>query len=545
MYEFMLVLSGIVIAIASFVVFFFWFESREKRKIEESYKKSENLRSGIVSDEEIGEALKEKKAWREMVKKAFMDKKNGRQETKDVPVRTKLLDALELSGEESEKALQKEILERLRNSPEKIKKEDGSEIVVVPLESLAFMNRFLNPLVNEHGEIVVKMKEDPVIEDIKKIIISLKEDNEILYKSDEELIQAVKEVILIARKLKVPVTEAVETFKRKIESKSEEKTDGSGEYTDKQEKQNSQMNEREPQKREDKKIDEKQDETLKKKNEEKREKKSEPKEKVRQELHEVSPDDIEEESLADLVESHKNGEISLEDLEDLDKNFGEESFEAMSLGDVIDKETVKDAVCKNEEKNEEHDSVYEMLAEKPWKEGKSLTPFVYKSQEIAKHIQKTIEENERAFASNVVKHAPIIFNDSKTEAFIDIKILISAVARLYGPDFQDILKKMKKLPVPVFNAVKKGFAQGLERYLAKKDVTTWTFKKNGTCFRGTGIWIEKDFFKMGFDRDEDFDFYRSFAPDEGFRPTPTKEEGCSLPLIQDYASAEIKKERSE
>lgn len=532
MYEMMIGAAIVLATVIAFTVIYFFFIHWQEKQIEEEARHSQSLKDDVVHEEEILETIEDKNLQKKMVdaiekaKKSVSESavKNGR----DVSQRELLLQILKESDENEDVALRKEIIKKLANLPEYVEKDDGSKVMVVPLEALGFLNRYLNPLVNEQGEIVVKMKEDPIIEDIKRIIISLKNDDEIIYKSDEELLQAVKEVILIAKKMKLPVSEAVKKFKEggknvedghladKNEKKSERENGKSGSEKDsfKQKSKKESIDKKEA-------IDSKENADKKEVIESSQEKKS---------TEEFDMDDIGDDILP-----------SMEDLADIKMP---EEFEEISLQDAIAKNVKNDKKDEEGEGKKSADSVYEMLASKKWKEGKNLPAFSVNRMEIAKTVEQAITNNMREFVSNIVKQAPIVFNDSKTEAFVDQKIIIVALAKLYGPDAAGILAKLKKLPVSVSGEMKKGFAAALKPYMTKEKMQYWTFKKDGFCVKGFGAWLDKDFFKIGFDEDGEFDFYRSFVPDDGFASSAKNDDSCKSQLVKDYSNTEIKRERA-
>jgi len=123
---------------------------------------------------------------------------------------------------EYEKKVREKIYDKLKKHPP-VYEDHGVQKLIVPLESLLFLNYDLNPLVNEEGEITFTIKESPVIAELKKFLIELKEVDETIYESDEELVDAIKALIILSKEYNISLREVTTMFVKKAKEKIEQK----------------------------------------------------------------------------------------------------------------------------------------------------------------------------------------------------------------------------------------------------------------------------------------------------------------------------------
>ena len=400
---------------------------------------------------------------------------------------------------DDERRIRKTVLNKIKKEPVYFEDRnmDGSitKKLVVPLETLIFFNKELNPLVNEHGEIILSTREEEIVENIKSVIMELRDSNEIIYQTDSEIVNAISELIKISKETGATISEIGEKFKEKLISKKEEQNSGPEEYY--------------PSKEEEPKDNTKQEVQDKPKPQQEAQVKPKPK----------SEDKLDLDELEDLLDEE---ELSVPEMEIPDLSDMIEVKKEKDLKDEDDSQNIKSFLSKRKWEYIEGASIN-------WRDMNATTVNILSGTGLS------------AFVNNIAKQKPLIFNENKVAVFVDIHIIYVAFSQLFGIDYKTVIAKLKKMPKNIQNKFHTGIEDSIEKYLSdivsgKKGVIQSFFKEDGDCFRATGIWVTFDLFRECFSDDE-LDFFRSFPYNNTIK-TSQKMSDCS-PLVQDISDTEI------
>lgn len=472
---------------------------------------------------------------------------------------------LKLSGSltKEEKIIRQKVYKKIKTEPSFFH-ENGQKKMIVPLEALMFLNKDLNPLVNEKGEIIISVKENEVIEELKEIIMSLKTSGEILYKSDEEILESMKILVTIARDHGASIHELGEMFKEKLVLKSKEhnldidssKMDIVDKGNNKEVKTISEKPKDKPKLVLDESLLSEEDlAALNGPKEEDTKKESKPAE-PKKEVKKKAEAKIEEKKKEELVETKKPTELKPLDQVDKKKEQTPEEMSNEDIADMLGEEAeelkvdsmedllaaeLKDMNVKSEVEVEEKKdiSIKEFLQGKKWQEGDGVAIDWKNIEDSVQNILSN-QSNLSAFLLNIAKQQPLVFNDNKTVVFVDIQILHVAFAKLFGVDYATIIQKLNKMPARIFNKYKEGMVDALGDHVSdlitnEKRIAISFFQEDNVFYRGNGLWLDIDTFKVSFDSEE-FDFFRSFPLSD--LKTSAKHANA-IPLVKDINSTTI------
>lgn len=442
---------------------------------------------------------------------------------------------------EEEKLVRDRVLKKIKTEPSFFY-EGGRKKMVLPLEAILFLNRGYNPLVNENGEIIISIKEHKIMEELKEIIMSLKSNGEVIYKSDEEIISSMKVLIDLSRQFEKPIEEIGKMFLNKLNEKIVNENNAIDTITENKNKEINIAIE----------VDNKQNDNIEVKN-------------IDQKIILEEPE-ISEEELLSLTVNKKviktelkdnNEQINKKEVlnetglteEELNemlnpvKNNSNENISLMSTEDLLLAEM---SSLKIETKTENitidsnDKNIKSFLQNIKWSSGNNIS---MDWKNIESSILNILEntDNYSSFLRNIIKQQPLVFNDSKTVVFVEIHIIYVAFAKLFGVDYDTIISKLKKMPARIFNEYKEGMAKAFGDHVSdlitgEKNMSVNYFYEGNTFYRGTGIWLTLDIFKICL-KDEEFDFFRSYPYNDKIK-LGTKNNN-SIPLINDIESTEI------
>ncbi len=455
---------------------------------------------------------------------------------------------------EEEKIVRDRVLKKIKTEPTFFY-EGGRKKMVLPLEAILFLNRGYNPLVNENGEIIISIKEQKIMEELKEIIMSLKSNGEVIYKSDEEIISSMKVLIDLSRHFEKPIEELGKIFIEKLTDKINNDPNLNLQSENVDQKTVSkvepiitqQNNEKQKIILEEPEISEEELLALSggklNKEEIKIESKSElpKKEKIQETKSEIKVNEVKKESSVNemgLTEEEMNAMLNPVSVPQ-EENFSLASPEDLLLAEMnsfkSEVKEVKTTVIDSNDKN-----IKGFLQSVKWSSGNNVS---MDWKNIESCIMNILSDNHNytSFLRNIIKQQPLVFNDSKTVVFIEIQIIYVAFAKLFGIDYDTIVGKFKKMPARIFNEFKEGMAKAFGDHVSdlitsEKNISVNYFYEGNTFYRGTGIWLELDVFKMCL-TDEEFDFFRSYPYNDKIK-LGTK-NGNSIPLINDIESTEI------
>lgn len=521
-----------------------------KNKVSEDLKSNFNEIKEIVKEDLIKnkQELKEK----EELKKndlTKLDTTNCKQ-PEGFPINLCLSGALN----KEEVMVREKIFKKIKTEPA-FYHEGGQKKMILPLEALIFLNKGLNPLVNEQGEIILSIKEDQFLEDLKKIIMYLKAaDNEVLYQSDEEVLDAIKVLAMLASENNLTLQQLAEITKNKLVLKAEEQgLDIKIESTDTEiiiSKKNTEIETLEiidnpSNLKEDKEatsIKESLNKTI-------MEDTVDYKKFDKKENFKDTQENIKEEFMGNLKTINQESKVEILPTKDKEGLLNNEAVsEVISVTDLgfpdISMEELMEQELKgliNEQTEEKKDNnITEFLHNLPWKEGSGLE----KSQE-KEGFEKNITSNISEFIQNIAKQKVLVFNDNKTNVFIDRKILIIAYSKLFGINYQSTLsfiERMLKARPEAFNQnFNQAIIDSLEEYVSdlifgKKIFGVSYFVENNESYQGYGIWVNIEMFRKCL-IDEEYDFFRSFPYNSNIKVGSSSKKQAEL--IKDYSNTEI------
>jgi len=444
----------------------------EVEDIEEIIKPACNIKTEIKGIKKENYPIKEK-----------LEKINEETESTDLNsvFPFKVLDNSDMSQAEIE--LRQRLIKKIKEKPSYFM-DNGEKKLVVPLESIVFLNKDLNPLVNEYGEIIIRIKEEKHA-NLTGYKIVLEDTGEIIFDNDIEVVSALKELDELSKAKNISLKEINEMLKEKI--KEREALDN---------------------------------------------KEEKPKSLILEELEETPEEDKENEKTEE-VEEKKELLLTEEDLEDLMEEIEEntEKPKLNSLDSLIEEFEEFEEDSENEEELEDsedkEESVLELLKSLKWQEKKGIefTPKDFKS-----FIENTFEteEDKIKLFTNILKHKNLVFNDNKTAVYVDNIILFDSISKLFGNDSEIIFNKFAKIKGEIQKSFERNFLATFEEEITKKFSLSF-FTDGSNCFKGYGIWFSLDSFKPVFKNDEEFDFFRSY-PITKYKTTQRNEE-CKARFI--------------
>jgi len=393
---------------------------------------------------------------------------------------------------EEERKLRAKLIEKVKKKPAYFV-ENGEKKIIMPLEAIVFLNNDFNPLTNENGEIIIRIKEKN-----EQYKIYSEETGDVYLDPEDS-----NEDSIIMKELQNALREnnvSPEDIQNLIKDKKSKKDN---------------LIEK------DKKNEEDSEKTLNlEKSSEKNKKDLKSNQESEEDFEVFIPEDILEDLDIDSKEDKKENTEEIFSMEDM-------------LGSV-EKE------LKEEEKSKDNIdiSIKELLKNKKWEsiEGASLD-----FKNIEESLSNLLENNLNKFLSNIVKHNNLIMNENKTGIFIDNMILYNSLSRLFGNNYKTIISKFGKIPPRIFNSYKKSMEDLLGDLLydinRDKRFMVSTFSNGDKCFKGFGLWFKVDIFQNAFEKNEDFDFFRSYPIEDKIK---VKEglSGCA-PLVSGIDDIEI------
>ena len=401
---------------------------------------------------------------------------------------------------EEERKLRAKLIEKVKKKPAYFI-ENGEKKIIMPLEAIVFLNNDFNPLTNENGEIIIRIKEE---NDKYKIYSEETGDVYLDPEDSNEDSIIMKELQNALRENDISPEDIQKLIKNK---KSKENNLEENEEENKKDLEESLKLEKE---------NEKNEEDLKSKKEKEKEEEKE------EDFEVFIPEDI----LEDLdIESKENKKENTEEIFSMEDMLG-----------TVEKE------LKEEEKSKDKDnmdiSIKELLKNKKWEsiEGASLD-----FKNIEESLSNLLENNLNMFLSNIVKHNNLIMNENKTGIFVDNMIIYNSLSRLFGNNYKTIISKFGKIPPRIFNSYKKSMEDLLGDLLydinRDKRFMVSTFSNGDKCFKGFGLWFKVEIFQNAFEKNEDFDFFRSYPIEDKIK---VKEglSGCA-PLVSGIDDIEI------
>lgn len=473
--------------------------------------------------------------------KKEVQEKIGKEETKEIEKDIKALDGdcKEPAGfpfdicfdgklEKEDIELRKKLINILNNR-KNVVFDGGKEKLVVPLEATLFLTKSLNPLVNEHGEIQIIAKHKQLSSRLEEVILLLKNRGEIIYKDEQDLLNAIKEMIdEIDESKAIPeehreAIKAKEEIKKQIEHIEEEK-----------EKHPSHDIEEIVPEQEFFPPEEDEIETH-----------EEIKSKIEEEMKDIIPDTFEEPSFEERIESHNDKpaikEIEADPFSDDEDPFGEEddSLDLMDLNSLLEEE-LSDLNFEEEENQTDIVSFYKELEYKTAK----TNPLDFNN--IEDSLKKLLSNDSvvSVFFRNLAKTKPIIFNENKEVAFVDQYNVYFAISKIFGLDSKKYIEKFKELKLKDIQKVNKAIAISLDIYLSdlrtEKGAHKEIIEKEGENLFSFGFDFQSKAFKTGLSQEE-FDFFRSFPYNNEYKLKGNFEIKEKLPkLITSIEEVEIK-----
>lgn len=419
-----------------------------------------------------------------------------------------------------EELLIKEKILNILNQKNLVVKDGGKNKKVVPMECLVFLTKNMNPLVTEDGDITVKInrvQDDSVpTEDLRKLVIALKDNDSILYQDDEEILNSMKRIIK-GKEISIPsseftkektvVYEQKEVYKDENLIEVKETTLPKEEFLPKEESiPYKEVIEVKPP------VYEKFEENIK---------------------QEISMDDV-------YVPIDDNDELSDDDLNDsLDSTFNINDALEDALNQMDDIPDFEEPIREERDREQFYKDI----------KYKSIENIFLNFDELKGSLGQILGKEEviNAIIKNLSKTQPLIYNSSKTVVYIDKNNFMFAIAQLFGMNKKEYINNFKKLSSEQLTE----FLIQIENYFdlllsdisgTKKCSYYLVEDENYQKFYIQGFVMPLDNFKKCFNRD-DLDFFRSFPynPNYKFIKMASSEEITGTArLIADITDVEIK-----
>lgn len=458
----------------------------------------------------------------------------------------------------------------------------GKEKLVIPMESILFLTKNMNPLVSESGEINIKVSdigdinsraEDKAMKRIKQMVIEYKDGGEIS-SEDAELVEAINELIekkmnnnlsgesnYIAKETFVPkaekdivteipvhiIEESKEISHPVIESKVVDiaAKDTVDEVSSNKDIEDSPV---EKKKEEDKVVnpvpfipDEVKDMEF---------------EEVL-DLSDYNPmDDLME---TDLLNHYNQDDEPEEPINEIKqevptnnqivknkeiKSIGNANNEFINFEDELASLSFDD-----EDINEKETSSQEWYSRIDFLSVKGIKLDYDDGFYDSLRVLLSRDDVKGALARNIAKLKPLIMNENKELILIDQRIMLYAIAKLFGIDFQKHLENMKKLTIDDFKLLNKALDESFELFIS--DLYTENLSNHSTFFKLTntklgtkhfliGIPLQTEYFKLGLGKE--YDNFRSFPFNNEYRidGIGSKEDSNThTRLVPDFFGLEI------
>ncbi len=421
---------------------------------------------------------------------------------------------------------------------------DGKKKLVIPLEATLFLTKSLNPLVNERGEIQITAKHKPVLDQIEKLILQLKESGELIYEDDAELFNSLKELLESAKNYKKTAFSYEDPEEKNITYKEEL-------ISEKIEKSSTELMA----------IDDSFNEDIQLEEPINFIKDSDEKDLFMKNNEDVRNND------ADIIDDSDDFSINLIDIEEQPEDDvqpkkqyvssstpfdDEEDYEIdfKSIEDEIDMELndiLSDSLDDFEEQSTDNNNVKEFYLGLNFQtSANNHIDFEHIKDSVKKVFSKT--ETIGSFFRNLAKTTPMSFSDNKEVVFVDQLNVYYAIAKLYGMESKTYIDKLSKLKKDDIISLNEGISESLEMYLS--DLISGTKSsglfiienKSGQLFKSFGFCFQTNAFKTGLSHNE-FDYFRSFPYDNDHKIKQaggSKEFTNSCPkLITDIKAVEI------
>lgn len=417
-----------------------------------------------------------------------------------------------------EELLIKEKVIKILNKTKLTKFDGGKDKIVVPMESVLFLTKNLNPLVTEDGDINIKITRvgshsDIPSEELEKLIIELKDGNSILYEDSSELLSSLshlmknKEYKDITKEKEIITVQAIEDVN--AEAIEEVNIEAKEEPIQKEVK-----------------VEIKEEPIEKEIKTEPIEEKVEPKSTEEEiKITEYSPYNPYEEDTA-LSDDMLNAEME-------DFNTNDILNDALSELDLNDE---------NEEESLTVESFYKNL------KYRTVNNAFFNFEDPVASISELFKNNfvHKALMSNLAKTQPLIFNGSKTVVYVDQNNILFAIAKMFGMNSKEYIENFKKFSLEELKEINKKLEHILDLKLSDitggKEFGFYIVEdRKGNKFYLQGFVFTTSSFKDGLGKE--LDYFRSFPYNSEYSigNRATAEEIGSLPrLILDMNSVEIK-----
>lgn len=458
----------------------------------------------------------------------------------------------------------------------------GKEKLVIPMESILFLTKNMNPLVSESGEINIKVSdiddinsraEDKAMKRIKQMVIEYKDGGEIS-SEDAELVEAINELIekkmsnnlsgesnYIAKETFVPkaekdivteipvhiIEEAKEISHPVIESKA---VDIAAKDT----------------------VDEVifnkdiEDSPVEKKKEE--DKVANPVPFIPDEVKDMDFEEVLDLSdynpVDDLMETDLLNHYSQDD--EPEEPINEIKQEVPTNNQIVKNKEIESIGSANnefinfedelaslsfddEDVNEKETSSQEWYSRIDFLSVKGIKLDYDDGFYDSLRILLSRDDVKGALARNIAKLKPLIMNENKELILIDQRIMLYAIAKLFGIDFQKHIENMKKLTIDDLKLLNKALDESFELFIS--DLYTENLSNHSTFFKLTntklgtkhfliGIPLQTEYFKLGLGKE--YDYFRSFPFNNEYRidGIGSKEDSNThTRLIPDFFGLEI------
>lgn len=459
----------------------------------------------------------------------------------------------------------------------------GKEKLVIPMESILFLTKNMNPLVSESGEINIKVSdiddinnraEDKAMKRIKQMVIEYKDGGEISTE-DNELIEAINELIdkkinnnlsgesnYISKETFIPKTEKdviteipvhiIEETKEISHPTTENKVvnvavkDTVDEVSSNQNIEDSLA-----------------------------EKKKEEEEKVANPVPFI-PDEVKDMDFEEVLDLSDYNPIDDLMEADLLNHYNQDDEHEEPINEIKQEVPTNDLIVKNKEiesigniSNEfinfEDELASLSFDDEDMKEKETSSQEWYSRIDFLSvkgikldyddgfydslRILLSRDDVKGALARNIAKLKPLIMNENKELTLIDQRIMLYAIAKLFGIDFQKHLENMKKLTIDDFKLLNKALDESFDLFIS--DLYTENLSNHSTFFKLTntklgtkhfliGIPLQTEYFKLGLGKE--YDNFRSFPFNNEYRidGIGSKEDSKThTRLVPDFFGLEI------
>lgn len=406
-----------------------------------------------------------------------------------------------------EELLVKEKVLNILNQKNLVVKDGGKDKKVVPMESLIFLTKNMNPLVTEDGDITIKINRVnagiPIeTEELKKMIIALKDSDSVLYQDDEELLNSMKSILK-------------NKYNSDFIQEKTEKYEQKEFYQENPIEENIEINEELP-------VIEKESAPI-------------------QEKHK-STENIKLEATIDdvYVPTEDIDELSDDDLNNnIDTGFTLDDAFQDAFSQMDDIPDFEEPLDEQRDRNQFYKNI----------KFKSVENISLDFNDLKGSLGQILgrEDVISAIIKNLSKTQPLVYNSSKTVVYIDQNNFMYAISQLFGMNKKEYLNNFKKINFEQL----KDFHTQIENYFdiflsdisgTKKCSYYLVEDENHQKFYIQGFVMPLDNFKKCFNRD-DLDFFRSFPynPNYKFIKMASSEEiSGAARLITDIADVEIK-----